>query len=174
MNCFQNKLKLTRNLKQRDHHPAQREALPERVSDAVLLLAENLRHDEEIVEEEYFSLVYTRPLLLVDVWDLVQSTIANQSSMRQGHVGLLANDRRLNLHHLRNVIRARFELVLLYPLVNSNQYVSVDVAAVVYASEIFHKVVQPHSTLWLQVRRVQVGVQHDYREGQYKNGVRRA
>lgn len=71
------KLKLTRNFKQRDYHSAQRETLSKRIGDAVFLLAQDLRDNEEIIEEEYFSLMHTRSLLLVNVWNLVQPTVAN-------------------------------------------------------------------------------------------------
>uniref|UniRef100_A0A182QGI8 Uncharacterized protein n=1 Tax=Anopheles farauti TaxID=69004 RepID=A0A182QGI8_9DIPT len=159
---------------QRDDHAAQGVAVAERVRHRGLLLAEDLRDDEQIVEEEHLALVHAGPFLLVDVRYLVQSAVADEPPVGKRQVRLLADDRCLHLHHLRDVIRAGFELVRLHPLVDAVQHVPIDVVAVVDAAQVLHEIVAPHAPLRLQVGRVQIRVEHDDGEGEHEHGVVRA
>lgn len=160
---------LTGHLEQRDDHATEREAVPEGVRDGRLLLAQDLRDDQQVVEEKDLSLVHAGPLLLVDVGYLVEAAVADQAAVRQRHVRLLAHDRGLHLHNLRHVVGARLELVRLHALVDAGQHVAVDVPAVVDAPQVLDEVLQPHPALRLDVRRVQVRVEHDYRESQHEH-----
>lgn len=104
--------------------------------------------------------MYPWSLLFVDVRNLVQSTVAHQSAMRERHVGLFANYRRLNLHDLSHVVGAGFEFVSFDAVVNADKNILIYVPAVIDAPKIFDKVLQAHTTLGFEVWRVQVGVEH--------------
>ena len=62
------------------------EALAERVGDARLLLAEDLGHDQDVVEEEHFPLVQTGSLTPGSVRNLVQPAVTHQSSVSQHQI----------------------------------------------------------------------------------------
>lgn len=165
---------LTWDFKKCDNHAAKREALSESVRDAVLFLAKDFRDDKEIIEEENFPLMDPRSLLFMYVRYLVQSTVTNETSMGQSHVRLLANDGRLDFHHLGDMVRAGLKLVGFDAVVDAGEDVLVDVAAIVDAPQVLHKVVEAHALLRLEVRRVQIGVEHDDCEREHEYRVGRA
>ena len=114
-------------LEQRHHHACQRVAASEGVGHAVLTPRVDFSDDENIIEEENFTLVLTCnttrllsfalrqntltwSVFFVWICDLVQPAIADQSPVRQGEVGALGHDRLLDLHHLSDVVTAGPEL----------------------------------------------------------------
>ena len=64
-------------LKERHDHAGERVTVAERVCHAVLPPAVDLRDHQDVVEEEHFSLVLTRPVFLTGVGDLVEATVAD-------------------------------------------------------------------------------------------------
>lgn len=103
----------------------------------------------------------TRPFLLVDVGNLVQSTVAHQPPMRQRQIRFFADNGGLDFHHLGDVIAARFEFVGFDAIVDAGQHVAFDVVTVVDAAQVFDEVLEPHAAFGFQVGRVQIGVEHD-------------
>lgn len=59
----------------------QLETLAERVGDAVLLFAEDFRHDQDVVEEKDFALVESGPFASSGVGHFVESTVADETPM---------------------------------------------------------------------------------------------
>lgn len=108
-------------------------------------------------------------LLLVDVWNLVQATVADQPSMWKRQVQLLTDDRLLNFHDLCDVIRCRPKFSLFDAIINSTQDVLVDVVAVVNTAKVLDKVVRFHSSISFDVWGVKVRVQHDDCKGQHED-----
>lgn len=156
-----NAFPLTWYVQQCDNHSAQWKTDAERVRGRVFLFVEYLRDDQQIVEEEHLTLMDTGSFLLVNVWYFVQSTIAHQSSMRQRQIRFFAHNRCLYFHHLRHVIGAGLEFVGFDTFVDAHQHVTIDIVAIVNATQILNKIFDTHSTLRFQVRRVQIGVQHN-------------
>ena len=114
-------------LEERHHQPRQVVAAAEGVGHAVLTPRVDFSDDENIIEEENFTLVLTCnttrllsfalrqntltwSVFFVWICDLVQPAIADQSPVRQGEVGALGHDRLLDLHHLSDVVTAGPEL----------------------------------------------------------------
>lgn len=60
----------------------QLEALAERIGDAVLLFAEDLGDDENVVEEEHLALVQSGPLPPAGVGHFVEAAIADEAAVR--------------------------------------------------------------------------------------------
>ena len=71
-------------LKERNNHAGEGMTVPERVCNAVLPSAVDLRDHQDVVEEEHLSLVLTRSIFLVGICNLVEATVANQTSIRHG------------------------------------------------------------------------------------------
>lgn len=71
-------------LKERNNHAGEGMTVPERVCNAVLPSAMDLRDHQDVVEEEHLSLVLTRSIFLVGICNLVEATVANQTSIRHG------------------------------------------------------------------------------------------
>ena len=69
-------------LKERNNHAGEGMTVPERVCNAVLPSAMDLRDHQDVVEEEHLSLVLTRSIFLVGICNLVEATVANQTSIR--------------------------------------------------------------------------------------------
>lgn len=86
-----------------------------------------------------------RPFFLVDVGYFVQSTVAHQSTVWHRKIRFFADYCRLDLHHLGDVIGARFEFVRFDALVDADQHVAVDVMAIVDSAKIFDEIVGTHS-----------------------------
>ena len=64
-------------LKEGDDHACERVTVAERVCHAVLPPAVDLRDHQDVVEEEHFSLVLARPVFLVWICDLIETTVAD-------------------------------------------------------------------------------------------------
>ena len=71
-------------LKEGDDHAGERVTVAERVGHTVLPPAVDLRDHQDVVEEEHLSLVLTRSIFLVGICNLVEATVANQTSIRHG------------------------------------------------------------------------------------------
>ena len=76
-------------LKEGDDHAGERVTVAERVCHAVLPPAVDLRDHQDVVEEEHFSLVLTRPVFLAGVGDLVEAAVADQTTIGHCQVGAL-------------------------------------------------------------------------------------
>lgn len=147
--------------------------VPESVRHRCLLLSEDFGDDQQVVEEEHLALMQALPLLLVDVGDLVEPAVADESSVWKRQVEFFADDRLLHFHDLRDMVRGCLELRFLDALVDAEQHVLVDVHAVVDAAQVFDEVFRLHPTVGLHVRRMEVGVQHNDGEGKHKDLRRR-
>lgn len=116
--------------------------------------------------------MYSGSFFLMNVRDLVQSTVANQSTVWQSHIGLFANYRCLDFHDLCDMIRAGLEFVCFDTVVNSHKNVFINVTAIINTSKIFDKVLEAHSALGLEIWCVQIGVEHYNGERKHKYSVR--
>lgn len=68
---------LTGNFEKRNNHSTQWKALSEGVGHTALFLAKYFRDDEQIVEQENFTLVYSGSFFFGDVRNLIEPTVAN-------------------------------------------------------------------------------------------------
>ena len=71
--------------------------------------------------------VLTWSVFLVWINHLVEPAIADQPPIGHGQVRALGHDRLLHLHHLGHVVRARPELTVTNPLVNSVEHLNVHI-----------------------------------------------
>lgn len=132
---------------------------------------EDFREDEDVVEEEDLPLMSAHLLLLVQVGNLIEPAVADETTVWHGQVGLLPHNRLLHFHDLSDVVRAGLKLCGFDPVVNPGQNFSVNVPSVVHAPQVLDKVLQLHASVSLQVRRVKVRVQHDDGKGEDKHAV---
>lgn len=101
------------------------------------------------LRERQTHLMNTSPLLLVDVGNLVQTTIAHQPTMRKSQSWFFADDRRLDFHDLRHVVGRRLEFVGSDSIVDGNQHLTVNVSTIVDPAQILDEVFTSHSSLGL-------------------------
>lgn len=156
-------------IEQVDDGATERETVAERVRDRCLLLAEDFRDHKQIVEEEHLTLMDTRALLFVHIGYFVQSTIADQATMRQRQIGLLAHYGGLHLHDLCDMIAARFEFIGLDTLEYATKHILINVMTIIDAPQVLDEVLHAHAALWLQIGRMQIRIQHDDGKCQHKD-----
>ena len=138
-------MKLTMRLEIGDVKSSQSETLAERISNGILLLAKDLCNDENVIEEENLALMKSRSFATPSISHFIETTIADETPVRQHQIGFLADDALLHFKHLRHVISTRLELGRFDPVVNANEQILIDVAAVVDTPQVLDKILQFHA-----------------------------
>jgi hypothetical protein len=132
----------------------QLETLSERIGDAIFLLAEDFGDDENVVEEEDFALVEAGPFPSPGVGHFVEAAIADEPSVGQHQVGLLAHDALLDFEHLSHVIGARLELGRLDSFVNAHENFLIHVGTFIDPPQVLDEILQLHPLIsWAKVKK---------------------